>query len=421
MKIIAITGTKGKTTITRALSYVISRQGEKTLRVDTDGYYINEKQRGNLSESLKLFGLVPTVCPGKYLIAMKKSFPDFTAILETALGCSRRAGLGYASHNIGIFSNVLEDHLGSTKRLKKRSDIAKAKQFIFTAVKKNGTLIFNADDKHVCSQLKYIPKSSLVTLLPIGLKFRFFDLKKHLSLGGQAITIKDACVIIKTKEKIKKIINPSEISWTFNGAFQPSLYNLMFILGGIYAYTNNKITKKQLADLKKYKLAKFGGRLTILENKKTNVKIIIDFAHEKYSLVEIGKLAKKLSTRKTIGIVRLAPDRTSKMLFETGQFIANSFDDLIVYDKIDGINRKVYKGHDLIPDRHPGDISKIFLEGILSKKTSGRAEQIIIEESAIKKAATLASSGDIVVVICGKDHKKTIGYVKKYFNASFTQ
>ena len=419
MKIIAITGTKGKTTIARALSHIISKQGEKTLRVDTDGYYINEKQLGTLSESVRLFGLVPTVCPGKYLIAMKKFFPDFTAILEESLGCSRQPGLGYAKHDIGIFSNVLEDHLGATKRLKKRSDIAKAKRFIFTAIEKNGTLVFNADDKYVCSQLKHIPESAMATLLPIGFKFNFFDLKKHLLAGGQAITIEDNHIMIKTKTGTRKIIDPAEIAWTFGGAFQPSLYNLMFVLGGLLAYTNNKITQEHLSELRKYKLSQFGGRLTILENKKTKVKILVDFAHEKYSLLEIGRLARKLASGKTTGIVRLAPDRTNKMIFETGQFIANGFDNFIVYDKIDGIEKKIYKGQGQIPTRNIGDISRIFLDGILSKKRTGEARQIIIEEDAIKNAASLAHAGDVVVVICGKDHKKTINHVRKYFKASF--
>lgn len=419
MKIIAITGTKGKTTVARALSHLIAKQEEKTLRVDTDGYYINEKQQGSLSDSIKLSGHVPTICPGKYLIEMKKFFPNFTAILEAAIGCSRRGGLGYSHHDIGIFTNVLEDHLGATKRLKKRSDIAKAKQFIFTAIKKRGTIIFNADDRYVCSQLKNIPRSAKVNLLPVGFNFKFFDLEKHLKNNGKALTIKNDFVVIESKNATKKIIAPSEISWTFNGTFRPSLYNLMFVLGGLFAYTNKKITREILTALKKYRLDKFGGRLTMLENKKKNIKIIIDFAHEKYSLAEVGGLAKKLSARKTIGIVRLAPDRTNKMLFETGRFIANKFDYLIVYDKIDGLEKKLYKGVGLIPDRHIGDISRIFLKGILSKKTVRQAEQIIVEENAIKKAALLAKTGDVVVVICGKNHKKTISHVKKYFQACF--
>jgi len=98
MKIISITGTKGKTTVTRALSEIIYKSGENVLRVDTDGHYINEKRKSTLEDSKKLFMLVPTVCPGKYLLDVKKYFPDFTAVFETAIGSSGSAGLGYGLH-----------------------------------------------------------------------------------------------------------------------------------------------------------------------------------------------------------------------------------------------------------------------------------------------------------------------------------
>lgn len=48
MKIISITGTKGKTTVSRILDHVIHSLGETTLRVDTDGHFINEKQKAPL-------------------------------------------------------------------------------------------------------------------------------------------------------------------------------------------------------------------------------------------------------------------------------------------------------------------------------------------------------------------------------------
>ena len=207
MEIISITGTKGKTTITRALSYVINKTGENTLRVDTDGYYINEKIKGTIEESKQIFSLVPTVCPGKYLITMKKFYPNFTAVLETALGSSAEPGLGYGLHNIGVFSNVLEDHLGATPRLKKRSDIAKAKNFIFSRIDVGGCLVFNADDKLVCSQLKIIPSHRKPTFLPIGFNFKSFNLKNHLENKGEFITIEDFFIVIKSKNTTKKILD----------------------------------------------------------------------------------------------------------------------------------------------------------------------------------------------------------------------
>lgn len=416
MEIITITGTKGKTTVTRALAHIIHESGRNTLRVDTDGHYINEKQKSDLNFSKEIFNTVPPVSPGKYLIEMKNYLPNFTAILEASLGSSASPGIGYSSHKVGIFTNVYEDHIGVTGRLKNKRDIAQAKRFIFKRIGDNGYAVFNADDRYVCGELKYIPKVRNVNLIPFGYDFKYFDLKKHLKKGGVAITEKDGYIVLISKGNERKILKTADISWTFMGFYKSSILNIMAIVGGLYGCKNGRISSSLIKTLKKYKLDQDGGRLTLLEGR-NNIKVIVDFAHEKFSLREIGKLGKKMAKGKTIGVLRLAPDRTDKMIYETGQFIANNFSDIIIYDKIDGIVRDKYIGKLQKIKRYVGDVSSIFYEGVKNKKRFGILERIIVEEEAVIRASELAKPGDVVIVICGDDHKRTIGYVKKYFNA----
>lgn len=419
MKIIAITGTKGKTTVTRAISHIIYAGGRDVLRVDTDGHYINEKQKSTLDDSKRIYSLVPTVCPGRYLCHIQKKYPHFTAVLEEAIGCSNGSGIGYGLHQVGIFTNVLEDHLGVSKRLKTRRDIALAKNFIFSKIDLDGTAVFNADDHYVCEQLKAIPQMRKVRLLPVGIHFSHFEIEEHLRSGGSAITIEHDHVVVKSKDSKQIIISTKEIPWTFEGAFTPSLYNLMFIIGGVYAHNNGIFTKDNYLALKRYKMDHYGGRLTLLHNSR-GVRILVDFAHERFSLSEVARLGKVLSAGSTIGIVRLAPDRTDKMIFETGQYIANRFNNLIVYDKIDGDIKKEYRGRKSTFSRKIGEVSQIFHDGILSKKKNGLCERIIREEDAIRRAAQLANSGDVVIAICGDDHKRTLSLIKKHFDAQFS-
>jgi UDP-N-acetylmuramyl tripeptide synthase len=420
MKIISVTGTKGKTTVIRALDFVLRKSGDKTLRVDTDGHYINGKQKSTLEDSKKLFMLVPTVCPGKYLLDARKMYPDFTAVFETAIGSSASAGLGYGLHQIGIFTNILEDHLKASKRLQTRGDLARAKRFIFNRIDVEGTVIFNADDKYVCSQIKAVPKfRKPVYFLPVGFDFKYFDIKAHLKKGGEYLTVEKDFVVIKSEKETAKIINIQEIIWTFKGQFQPSVFNLMFIVAGLYVHNKGKITKKNKKYLKQYRFDKFGGRLTLLENKKKGIKILVDYAHEKFSLEEVAKLGKTIAKNKIIGVVRLAPDRQDEIIYETGEYIANKYDNLIVYDKIDGVVRKEYKGRKSFFNREIGEVSKILYKGIKENKKKGEVERVIREDLAIKRASEVAQNGDVVVVICGDDHRRTIKLVQKYFKAKF--
>ena len=130
MKIISITGTKGKTSVARIIDYVLRNSNKTTLRVDNDGHYINGKRKSTLDDSINFFGKTPSVCPGKYLITMKRYFPDFTAILECSIG-SAGEGLGYRFHDVGIFTNVYFDHIKKEKGIKTRRDLANRKSFIF--------------------------------------------------------------------------------------------------------------------------------------------------------------------------------------------------------------------------------------------------------------------------------------------------
>jgi len=415
MKILSITGTKGKTTITRALSYVLKKAGNTTLRVDTDGHYINEIQESTLEDSRNLFVKAPTVCPGKYLITMKNNFPDFIAILETAIGSNGTHGLGYGFHQVGIFSNVFEDHMG-IGNLKTRKDLAQAKSFIFRQMDEGGFAIFNADDKYVCSQLKELPKDKKIKLLPVGIKFEHFGVHSHLNKNGKVVAIEGNNIVIKSGEKIKKIIDVGDIPWTFNGLFEPSVYNLMFIVAALYAVNGGKMPRKEIEILKGYKMEKEGGRLTMFKNA-NNVRILVDYAHEKASLKKIAELGNKLKENELYGIVRLAPDRTNKMIRETGHAIANRFDHLVVYDKIDGVLRGTYHGKNFRITRKVGEVSKIFFNGIRERKKKGTVSRIIFEGEAIKEVSRRAKAGDVVIVICNDDHKRTIGFIKKYFKA----
>jgi UDP-N-acetylmuramyl tripeptide synthase len=417
MKIIAVTGTKGKTTVVRMLADILHRMQKTTLRVDTTGYYINEEQKADFDTIRKLGALYPTVAPGRFIIAMQPYIPNFTAVLEASLGCSRSAGLGYSTHDVGIFTNVYEDHLDQTGRLQTRQDIAVAKNFIFKNIRLDKYAVFNADDELVVSQLDVINPSKNIQLVPVGLTGSAFDVDSHIKNGGIFLTVANGWIIKRTNAEDEKIIQLSDIVWTFNGQYQPSVYNALFVIGGLYGHFDAKLPSRAIEALKQTRMDRFGGRLTQLKNK-NGVNIIVDYAHEKKSLREIGELARTLASGKTIGVVRLSFDRTDEVVTETGKFIANDFDELIIYDKIDGH----FKSPKVIDPRKKfvqvvGHTSQVLYDAIHS--VNQNSVRIVREDEAITQAAKDAQSGDVVVVIAGDDITRSVEFVKKYFEADF--
>lgn len=420
--IITVTGTKGKTTTVGVIADVLQKLKKNVLKVDTTGHFINGDRKSTLDDSKEIWRLVPSVSPGRYLYEFFVN-PDLqengVAVLESSLGSSSLPGLGYRYHDIGVFLNVFEDHIGSSSRIQSKQDIVKAKSFIFQQILGSGYAAFNADDEHVTSALTEIPEERLnpVNLIPFGFDFGHFDVTSHLKNGGVAVSVnKRRQIVVLSGDTKTVVVDLKTIPWTFDGMFKPSVWNLLAAVSALYGYFNGALPDNFKETFESVRLDQYGGRLTLFENKE-GVKILADYAHEKISLQLVAELARTQTTAesKIIGVVRLAHDRSDELLKETGRAIASSYDQFVVYDKIDGHFRPAKDAA-----RFPqiiGRTSEIFSEAI--KEVNPNVECIIREDEAIARAAELARPGDVVVVIVNDDIKRSIEFIKESFKADF--
>ena len=423
-KTISVTGTKGKTTTVYVIDEILRKLTHKTLRVDTTGHFVNGVQKSTLDDSLAVWHLVPTKAPGRYLWEFRDNptlAKDGISILECSLGCSGSAGLGYNYHDIGIFLNVFEDHLGGSERIKTRNDIAEAKAFIFQRITpEEGYAIFNADDELVVEMFKKYGKHiSIEHQIAVGLNFSVMDTQEYINKGGVIITVDNANnIVAKTSSQTAILASLSNIPWTFDGEFLPSVWNCMAAFAAVYALYKGVLPDNFKEIAESVRLDKYGGRITLLEAS-NGAKIIADYAHEKQSLAGIAHLAKTQikGAGHTIGVVRMAYDRPDKTFLETGEIIGESFDQVVVYEKIDGYWRKAKK----LPGRKflqiEGRVSKVVYEGV--KRTNKNVIRIEREDEAIKHAAEIAKPNDVVVVIVNDNIRRSIDFIKNAFSAEF--
>src|SRR5215468_28415 len=138
--IISVTGTNGKTTITRMVAHALSQIGMTVGMATTDGIYIG----GEL--------VVEGDTTGPRSAQTVLSDPSVEiALLETARGGIVRGGLGYDWSDISVISNVRLDHVGQDG-IETLDDLLYIKALVAERVRKGGTLILNADDERL-SQL----------------------------------------------------------------------------------------------------------------------------------------------------------------------------------------------------------------------------------------------------------------------------
>lgn len=419
---IAVTGTKGKTTTVAVIADVLQRLGNNVLKVDTTGHFVNGERRSTLDDSKDFWNLVPSVSPGRYMYEFMTNpvlKENGIAVLECSLGCSSLSGMGYKYHQVGVFLNVLEDHMGTSTRLQSKQHIADAKQFIFERLKpEDSYAVFNADDELVCQKLNVFDgQTTRKFRVPFGFTFEFFDLDAHLASGGVALTVNDAHeVVLRSRDGDTVMADLKVIPWTFNGTFKPSVWNIMAAIGALYGNFGGNLPENFREVFEAVRLDQYGGRLTLLRNP-AGVTILADYAHEKVSLSLVGDLAhtQVQPGGKVVGIVRLAHDRTDDLMRETGRTIAPHYDQFIVYDKIDGYLRPA-KGGIRFP-QVVGRTSEILANAIT--EVNSNTERILREDLALERAAEIARPGDVVVHIVNDDIVRSIGFIKEKFNADF--
>lgn len=419
--IISVTGTKGKTTVVNVISTILRAAGQNTLHVDTSGHFVNGERRSVAADTLRIWGVrTVTALPGKYLgdflhdpVLQDKP----AAVLECSFSCATH-GLGYGSHKVGVFLNVFEDHVDPRGAIKTREDLARAKSFVFSAIGDDGYAVFNADDELVCRMLERIPADNRVKLIPCGVSFQYFDLAKHLAKGGAAIALESGEIVLKAGNARTVMADVRQVPWTFDGAFAPSVINLLHVCGALYGFYDGKLPKEVRTYIEDTRLNPETGRLVLLKAE-NGATIIGDYAHEKVSLRALATLARTKVQHggKLIGIVRLAHERTDAVLHETAHVIAESFDEVIVYDKIDGHWRS--PGEPYI-ERYPqvvGRTSEIVAQAAATKNS--HTTRIIREDEAVERAASIAGPDDVVVVILNDDVQRSLKFIQESFKAEY--
>ncbi|HEY8461347.1 MAG TPA: cyanophycin synthetase, partial [Blastocatellia bacterium] len=132
--IISVTGTNGKTTITRMIAHALSQKGMTVGMATTDGVYIGGE--------LVVEG--DTTGPASAQIVLSDPSVEIAA-LETARGGIIRGGLGYDWSDVSVISNIRLDHVGQDG-IETLDDLLYVKALVAERVRKGGTLVLNADD-----------------------------------------------------------------------------------------------------------------------------------------------------------------------------------------------------------------------------------------------------------------------------------
>jgi UDP-N-acetylmuramoyl-L-alanyl-D-glutamate--2,6-diaminopimelate ligase len=364
IKIIGITGTNGKTSVSYMIKEILDEAGYKTALFGTiksiiDGAeHESELTTADPEEMARLFA------------AARDAGVEY-AVMEVsshALELEKTAGLG--EFEVGIFTNLTQDHLdfhGDMLNYRK----AKAKLF-----KRAKTGILNADDE------------ASWYMLNGGAKNYFYGKAKHADfyadnikyLGAEGIEY-DFCVGGPSFDDIErsfKIKSPSA------GEFY--VYNSMAAAAcGIILGIDGKIIAGALGKVK------IKGRMERLDIDAPYY-IFIDYAHTPDALERAIKAVRGFSgDGRIISVFGCGGDRDKSKRPEMGRIAAANSDFCVITS-------------DNSRSEEPGDIIKDIIAGIDIKSAY---ETVVDRRKAIELAINMAGSGDIIL-LAGKGHEEYI-------------
>ena len=367
--IIAVTGTNGKTTTTRLLAHIVKNNGFKVGFTTSDGIYIQNHmmEKGDTTGPLSAEYVLrdPTV--------------EF-AVLETARGGILRSGLGFSLCDIGIITNIQEDHLGISD-IHTLSDLAKVKATVVKSIKKNGWAVLNGDDEHCVK----IGQELNCNVAYFSLSEDSDFIKKLCAEGKTVAVYENGYITIKKGEWKIRIERATHVPLTLGGKAKFMIANVL--AATLASYLWGFKTEDISLSLQTFipSAAQTPGRMNIFEFKK--FKVLIDFAHNASGYKGVEEYLQSVEATKKIGIIAGVGDRRDEDIKECASIAARMFDHIIIRQE------KYLRG------RTEDEIINLILDGI---KTSGKTvtyEIIPKETEAIKHAINSAEEGSFITAL----------------------
>lgn len=350
-KLIGVTGTNGKTTVTYLVKHILDTCGFKTGLIGTNQNMIGSK-------ALKTGRTTPDSFELQKLFAdMAGSGMDYVVmeVSSHALYLSRVYGCEF---EVGAFTNLTQDHLDFHETMENYRD---AKAMLFDISKR---AVINTDDANG----KYIADMCPAPVTSYGKN------------EGAALRATDT---VLSQNAVEFSIEKERISLGIPGEF--SVYNALCAIG---ICLNLGI---DIADIRKALCSACGvkGRAEIVNIGDKNYTVMIDYAHTPDGIENILKTAKGFAKGRVVLLFGCGGDRDNTKRPIMGQ-IAGELADFIIVTS------------DNPRTENPSAIIEMVEEGV--KKANGSYVVIESRYDAIKYALDNAKEGD-VIILAGKGHE----------------
>jgi cyanophycin synthetase len=386
--IVAITGTNGKTTVTRMIGHALGEAGMMVGMTTTDGIYLGGEQVA--AGDLTGFHSARTVLGDPTVEA---------AVLETARGGIVRRSLGWDWADVGVLTNVQADHLGQDG-IETIDDLLWVKSLVAERVREGGTLVLNADDE----RLARLPEQPRIRKLPRQVVF--FSLHAdspvvgaHRDAGGTAYYLDDGWLVEAAGATEWRVAREAELPVTLGGAAKFQTANALAALAAARALG---LPRQQAA------AALMGFRSNAANNGRMNLYrvergyVIVDYGHNVGAFDALCGLRQQLPERRFTGVFTVPGDRPDELIDETARQAARCFDRLIIREDED------------LRGRQTGEVAERICAAVRQEAPDKECLIILQEGEALETALREMDEGDVVVFFFEKQTTPSLEILKLF-------
>ena len=358
MKIIGITGTKGKTTTTYMIKSILDGVGHKVGLIGTIEAIIGEKHIPAANTTPESYTI------HKYFAEMAEAGCDCVVMEVSSQGLMlhRTAGIPF---EIGIFTNLGKDHIGPNEH-KDFEDYKRCKGLLFRQCRLG---IANVDDKYFEDVFRNAT-----------CRVETFGFSENADLRAENVKLVSRPGYLGVAYHVSGLMD-FDVEIDIPGKF--SVYNS---LTAIAVCRHFQVPAEKIKEV--LKQAKVKGRIEMIKVS-DEFTLMIDYAHNAMSLESLLTTLKEYNPKRLVCLFGCGGNRSRDRRYEMGE-VSGRLADLTI---ITSDNPRFEEPQDIIDDIKIG-----------IGRTDGKYVEICDRKEAIKYAIANGQPGD-VIVLAGKGHE----------------
>ena len=358
LKVIGVTGTKGKTTTTYLVKSILENAGYKVGLVGTIETIIGEEHIPANNTTPESYVLQ------SYFARMAEAGLDAVVMEVSSQGLMLHRTQGFI-FDYGIFTNLEPDHIGPNEH-ESFEDYMKCKGLLFKQCRVG---IVNSDDKHT----EQVIQGHTCQL-------ERFGMGEAADLRAEQIELMRKGGLLGVQFDVKGLLN-MRVEVATPGRF--SVYNALTAMAICRHFrVSEENIKRALLE------AKVKGRIEPVKVSE-DFTLLIDYAHNAMSLESLLSTLKEYQPNRLVCVFGCGGNRSKLRRYEMGE-ISGKLADLTI---ITSDNPRFEEPQDIIEDIKIG-----------MAKTKGQYVEICDRKEAIRYAIKNGEPGDIIV-LAGKGHE----------------